>query len=173
MCHGRVPPTPIDEITTQQPTDTMELPSTSTKPCAVQKRKRKRQVAAPARKALVDDIIALYKMKHTVERVKRYTPDCVYNDQFGYANDRYKMAGQWFALPKLVATINALVPLSLDPATIDFDFIRVYNEGLGASFKCPEVEQFKADKDAGKEERRQYGTGKKEGLTVTGGFNKL
>lgn len=33
--------------------------------------------------------------------MKRYTPDCVYDDQFVYANDRYKMAGQWFALPKL------------------------------------------------------------------------
>lgn len=56
---------------------------------------------SPARKALVEDILALYEMKPTVERVKRYTPDCVYNDQFVYANDRYKMAGQWFALPKL------------------------------------------------------------------------
>lgn len=29
------------------------------------------------RQALVDDIIALYSMQPTVERVKRYTPDCV------------------------------------------------------------------------------------------------
>jgi hypothetical protein len=91
--------------------------------------------------------------------VKRYTPDCVYDDQFVYANDRYKMAGQWFALPKLfkdsknegyeiikndrdliqfkneqswtfklipkTATINALVSLSLDPGTVDSDFIQV------------------------------------------------
>lgn len=56
---------------------------------------------SPARQALVEDIVALYEMKPTIERVKRYTPDCVYNDQFVYANDRYKMAGQWFALPKL------------------------------------------------------------------------
>lgn len=56
---------------------------------------------SPARQALVDDIIDLYSCKPTVEKVKRYTPDCVYDDQFVYANDRYKMAGQWFALPKL------------------------------------------------------------------------
>lgn len=55
----------------------------------------------PARQRLVDDIIALYSCQPTVERVKRYTPDCVYDDQFVYANDRYRMAGQWFALPKL------------------------------------------------------------------------
>lgn len=114
---------------------------------------------SPARQALIDDIIALYSCKPTVERVKRYTPDCVYDDQFVYANDRYKMAGQWFALPKLfnasvnegyeiikndrdliqfkneqswtfkvipkTATINALVSLSLDPGTVDSDFIQV------------------------------------------------
>lgn len=56
---------------------------------------------SPARQALVDDIIALYSCQPTVRRVERYTPDCVYDDQFVYANDRYKMAGQWFALPKL------------------------------------------------------------------------
>lgn len=56
---------------------------------------------SPARQALMDDIIALYSCQPTRERVKRYTPDCVYDDQFVYANDRYKMAGQWFALPKL------------------------------------------------------------------------
>jgi hypothetical protein len=114
---------------------------------------------SPARQHLLDDIIALYSCKPTVERVKRYTRDCVYDDQFVYANDRYKMAGQWFALPKLfnesknegyevikddrdliqfkneqswtfrgipkTATINALVSLSLDPATVDSDFIQV------------------------------------------------
>ncbi|KAI1640752.1 hypothetical protein F4809DRAFT_647760 [Biscogniauxia mediterranea] len=173
------------------------------------------------RQALVDDIVALYEMKPTVERVKRYTPDCVYNDQFVYANDRYKMAAQWFALPKLfksarshgyqvvtndrdliqfkheeewtfkiipkTAVINALVSLSLDPATVDSDFIRVKyhkdqandkdysNEGLGATFKkwqadnvpkymnAPELAAFEADKDAGKEHRSVYGSGGKEG----------
>ncbi|KAF1927180.1 uncharacterized protein M421DRAFT_6374 [Didymella exigua CBS 183.55] len=67
---------------------------------------------SPARQALVGDvrepnsqvyqclltdtipwIIALYSCQPTVQRVKRYTSDCVYDDQFGYANDRWKMAG--------------------------------------------------------------------------------
>lgn len=56
---------------------------------------------SPARQALVDDIIALYSCEPTIKRVERYTSDCVYDDQFVYANNRYKMAGQWFALPKL------------------------------------------------------------------------
>lgn len=113
----------------------------------------------PNRQALMDDIIALYSCQPTVERVKRYSPDCVYDDQFVYANDGYKMAGQWFALPKLfkdshnvgyevikndkdliqfkneqswmfagihkTAVINALVSLSVDPDTVDSDFIQV------------------------------------------------
>ena len=54
---------------------------------------------SPARRALVDDIISLYEMGATVERVRRYTPDAVYHDELGYADDRYKIAGQWFGLP--------------------------------------------------------------------------
>lgn len=56
---------------------------------------------SPARQRLIDDVVALYSCKPTVDRVKRYTPDCVYDDQFSYANNRYKLAGQWFALPSL------------------------------------------------------------------------
>jgi hypothetical protein len=153
--------------------------------------------------------------------VERYTPDCVYDDQFVYANDRYKMAGQWFALPKLfkesknegyeiikndreliqfkneqswtfklipkTATINALVSLSLDPETVDSDFVRVKyhkdqandkdysHEGVGFSFKkwqadhvmknmdSEEVAYFEKDKGAQKEEVRRYGTGGEDG----------
>ncbi|KAL8745314.1 MAG: hypothetical protein Q9190_002548 [Brigantiaea leucoxantha] len=180
---------------------------------------------SPARQRLVDDILALYSCEPTIERVKRYTPDCVYDDQFVYANDRYKMAGQWFALPKLfkeskneryqvvvdepgliqfkneqswtfaiipkTATINALVSLSLDPDTIDSDFIQVKyhkdqandkdysHEGLGFSFKkwqadqvmkfmdSPEVKEFEADKGAAKEAVRKYGSGAAEGEAPT------
>ena len=113
----------------------------------------------PNRQALIDDVIALYSCQPTVDRVKRYSRDCVYDDQFVYANDRYKMAGQWFALPKLfkdshnvgyeiikndrnliqfkneqswtfagihkTAVIKTLVSLSLDPDTVDSDFIQI------------------------------------------------
>lgn len=52
-------------------------------------------------------IIGLYSCRPTVQWVKRYTRDCVYDGQFVFANDRYKMARQWFALPKLFsASIN-------------------------------------------------------------------
>jgi hypothetical protein len=85
-------------------------------------------------------------------------------------------------IPK-TATINALVTLSLDPETVHSDFIRVKyhkdqandkdysHEGLGFTFKkwqadqvakymdSPEVAEFEADKAAGKEPVRKYGSG--------------
>jgi len=185
---------------------------------------------SPARERLVKDIIALYSCEPTVEGVKRYTPDCVYDDQFVYANDRYKMAGQWFALPKLfkdstnhgyqviksddqiiqfknkqswtfriiskTATITGLVTLSLDPDTRDSEFMQIKyhkdqandkdysHEGLGFNFKkwqadhvmkymdSPEVKEFEADKGAGKEHVRTYGTGTEEGNAPKGDFTK-
>lgn len=83
--------------------------------------------------------------------------------------------------------MNAIVSLSLDPASLDSDFIRVKyhkdqanekdysNEGIGAAIKkfqadnvpklmdAPEVKAFEADKNAGKEKRREYGSGDKNG----------
>lgn len=77
--------------------------------------------------------------------------------------------------------------LSLDPASLDSDFIRVKyhkdqanekdysNEGFGAAIKkfqadnvpklmdSAEVKAFEADKDAGKEKRREDGSGGKDG----------
>lgn len=180
---------------------------------------------SPQRQALIDDIIALYSCDPTIRRVERYTPDCVYDDQFVYANDRYKMAGQWFALPKLfnasinegyeiirndrdliqfkneqswtfkvipkTARINALVSLSLDPETVDSDFIQVKyhkdqandkdysHDGLGFSFKkwqadnvmrymeSEEVKHFEKDKGATKEPVRIYGSGAADGQAPT------
>jgi len=80
---------------------------------------------SPQRQALVDDIIALYSCQPTVQRVKRYTSDCVYDDQFVYANDRYKMAGQWFALPKL---FNASINESYQVIRSDDDIIQFKNK---------------------------------------------
>ena len=78
----------------------------------------------------MDDIIALYGCEPTVERVKRYTADCVYDDQFVYANDRYKMAGQWFALPKLFKkSVNEGWQVVLN----DRDLIQFRNEQVSVS----------------------------------------
>ena len=89
-------------------------------------------------------------------------------------------------IPK-TASINAIVSLSLDPATVNSDFIQVKyhkdqandkdysHEGLGFSFKKwqadqvmkhmdnPEVAEFKADEGAAKTSVNTYGSGGKDG----------
>lgn len=82
---------------------------------------------SPTRQALVDDILDLYCCKPTIEKVKRYTPDCTYDDQFVYANDRYKMAGQWFALPKLfsLSETNKLQIVTDEPGLIQWKYEQV------------------------------------------------
>ncbi|KAK4117110.1 hypothetical protein N656DRAFT_773132 [Canariomyces notabilis] len=80
---------------------------------------------SPARRALVDDIISLYELGATVERVRRYTPDAVYNDELGYADDRYKIAGQWFGLPYV---FSAGKSKGHEVVTNDRDLIRFRHE---------------------------------------------
>ncbi|KAM3464939.1 hypothetical protein MY5147_003506 [Beauveria neobassiana] len=77
---------------------------------------------SPARQRLVDDILALYSCRPTVARIERYTPDAVYDDQFGYADNRYKIAAQWFGLPKIFnASENAGYQVVRDePSLIQF-----------------------------------------------------
>jgi hypothetical protein len=150
--------TNFPDLTSKTPGEQFEVRQTSSSP-DYKPDPSKSLPLSPARQRLIDDVIALYSCQPTIERVKRYTSDCVYDDQFVYANDRYKMAGQWFALPKLfkesknegyeivkndkdliqfkneqswtfkiipkTATINALVSLSLDPDTVDSDFIQI------------------------------------------------
>ena len=90
---------------------------------------------SPPRQALLDDILALYSCQPTRRRVERYSPDCVYDDQFVYANDRYKMAGQWFALPKLFASSKneSYQVVTNDPLLIQFKNEQVFTISLHTS----------------------------------------
>ena len=91
-----------------------------------------------ARQALMDDIIALYSCHPTRRRVERYTPDCVYDDQFVYANDRFKMAGQWFALPKLFRSSKneSYQVVKNDPLLIQFKNEQVRPSSPFALLRC-------------------------------------
>lgn len=92
----------------------------------------------PNRQALLDDILALYSCAPTRRRVERYTPDCVYDDQFVYANDRYRMAGQWFALPKLFrSSVNeGYEVVTNEPGLIQFKNEQVRTVGSVGLFVC-------------------------------------
>jgi len=101
---------------------------------------------------------------------------------------QFKNEQSWtFKVIPKTATINALVSLSLDPDTVDSDFIQVKyhkdqandkdysHEGVGFSFKkwqadtvmkhmdSEEVKYFEKDKGAAKEAVRKYGTGDEKG----------
>jgi hypothetical protein len=56
---------------------------------------------------------------------------CVYDDQFVYANDRYKMAGQWFGLPKLF------------PKSVNEGYEIVRNDDTIIQFKNKQVRFFR------------------------------
>jgi len=105
-----------------------------------------------------------------------------------FRNDKdliqFKNEQSWtFKIIPKTATINAIVSLSLDPETVDSDFIRVKyhkdqandkdysHEGLGFDFKkfqadnvvkimsSKEVETFKGDETAQKTKVNKYGSG--------------
>jgi hypothetical protein len=44
------------------------------------------------RQKLLEDVLGLYCGEPSVERVRRYTPDAVYDDPLSYANDRYVLS---------------------------------------------------------------------------------
>lgn len=73
------------------------------------------------RQSLLNDIVDLYSGKPTVEKIKRYTADSVYDDPFSYANDRYQIAAQWIALPKIFdCKHNGHEVVKNDPELIQF-----------------------------------------------------
>jgi hypothetical protein len=109
-----------------------------------------------------------------------------------FRNDRdliqFKNEQSWtFKIIPKTAIINAIVSLSLDPDSIDSDFIQVKyhkdqandkdysHEGVGFSFKkwqadtvmkhmdSKEVEYFKADETAQKTKVKKYGSGDEKG----------
>lgn len=69
-----------------------------------------------------------------MKRVERYTSDYVYDDQFVYPNDRYKMAGPWFALPKL---FNGSKNEGYEVFRKDRDLIQFKNEQGSTSIALP------------------------------------
>lgn len=110
---------------------------------------------------------------------------------------QFKNKQSWtFRLIPKTATITGLVSLSLDPASLDGDFLRIKyhkdqandkdysHEGLGFTFKkwqadnvakhmdAPELKEFEADRDAAKEHVRKYGTGTEEGDAPKQDFTK-
>ncbi|KAK6812570.1 hypothetical protein RU639_011734 [Aspergillus parasiticus] len=63
---------------------------------------------SPAREAIQKSIIALYGGSASEDDMKVYAEQAIYDDPFSYCDTRYKIAGQWYGIPKLFSKSETL-----------------------------------------------------------------
>ncbi|KAE8155162.1 hypothetical protein BDV25DRAFT_135210 [Aspergillus avenaceus] len=63
---------------------------------------------SPARAAIQKSIISLYSGSASENDMKVYAEQAIYDDPFSYCDTRYKIAGQWFGIPKLFSKSETL-----------------------------------------------------------------
>ncbi|KAF2140346.1 uncharacterized protein K452DRAFT_274051 [Aplosporella prunicola CBS 121167] len=62
----------------------------------------------PARQAIIDKITRLYSGSASEEDMHVYAAEAVYDDPWSYCDTRYKIAGQWYGIPKVMASSKTL-----------------------------------------------------------------
>ncbi|GAB7351044.1 hypothetical protein MBLNU459_g1526t2 [Dothideomycetes sp. NU459] len=62
----------------------------------------------PERQKIVDSICALYSGSASEEHMSVYAEKSVYDDPWSYCDTRYKIAGQWWGIPKCMAKSETL-----------------------------------------------------------------
>lgn len=60
----------------------------------------------PDRSVLVQDIISLYAGNPSESAMRHYHENSIYDDPFSFCDTRYKIAGQWYGLPKAFKSLN-------------------------------------------------------------------
>ncbi|KAI1769331.1 hypothetical protein GGR53DRAFT_461494 [Hypoxylon sp. FL1150] len=63
---------------------------------------------SPSRKTIQQKILNLYGGGASEEDMKVYAEKAIYDDPFSYCDTRYKIAGQWYGLPKLFTKLETL-----------------------------------------------------------------
>ncbi|KAI0173551.1 hypothetical protein GGR52DRAFT_391202 [Hypoxylon sp. FL1284] len=63
---------------------------------------------SPSRKEIQQKILNLYCGSASEEDMKVYAEKAIYDDPFSYCDTRYKIAGQWFGLPKMFSRLESL-----------------------------------------------------------------
>ncbi|KAL0631481.1 hypothetical protein Q9L58_009640 [Maublancomyces gigas] len=58
------------------------------------------------RMAMLRDIISLYAGNPSEEAMRHYHEESVYDDPLSFCDTRYKIAGQWYGLPKAFKRLN-------------------------------------------------------------------
>jgi len=62
----------------------------------------------PERQKIVDAICSLYSGSASESDMQVYAAQAVYDDPWSYCNTRYKIAGQWYGIPKMMASTRTL-----------------------------------------------------------------
>lgn len=61
---------------------------------------------SPEHQKIIDAITGLYSGKASEELMQVYAEKAVYDDPASYCDTRYKIAGQWYGLPKLFGKLE-------------------------------------------------------------------
>ncbi|TVY85907.1 hypothetical protein LAWI1_G007549, partial [Lachnellula willkommii] len=62
----------------------------------------------PSRQKIVDSICALYSGSASEEHMRVYAEKAVYDDPWSFCDDRFKIAGQWYGIPKIMGSSKTL-----------------------------------------------------------------
>lgn len=81
-----------------------------------------------SRQKIVDSICSLYSGSASEEDMKVYAEKAVYDDPWSYCDTRYKIAGQWYGIPKCMAKTQTLKTevVSSEPDRIIFKLQQEY-----------------------------------------------
>ncbi|CZR60303.1 uncharacterized protein PAC_10199 [Phialocephala subalpina] len=60
------------------------------------------------RQKIVDSIMRLYSGSASEGDMQVYAEKAIYDDPWSYCDTRYKIAGQWYGIPKIMATSHTL-----------------------------------------------------------------
>ncbi|KAG8531899.1 uncharacterized protein KY384_003535 [Bacidia gigantensis] len=62
----------------------------------------------PERQNIIDCITKLYSGSASEEDMQVYAGEAIYDDPWSYCDTRYKIAGQWYGIPKVMASSKTL-----------------------------------------------------------------
>ncbi|KAK4978384.1 hypothetical protein LTR66_010613 [Elasticomyces elasticus] len=82
----------------------------------------------PERQKIVDSICRLYSGSASEEDMQVYAEKSIYDDPLSYCDTRYKIAGQWYGIPKIMAQSRTLKTENLvsEPDRIIFKLQQEY-----------------------------------------------
>ncbi|KAF6229748.1 hypothetical protein HO173_011264 [Letharia columbiana] len=63
---------------------------------------------SPEREKIVKSITSLYSGSASEEDMQVYAKEAIYDDPWSYCDTRYKIAGQWYGIPKVMASSKTL-----------------------------------------------------------------